>query len=587
MQFSVWAPNAQEVSVIGDFNSWEVGRNPLEKIWEIGSWTGFIPSVSPGNRYKFAIRHPDGKVVEKSDPFAALAEVPPKSASVVWTLDYAWSDESWMKRQVRQGGTAEPISIYELHLGSWMRHPDGAFYSYGDIAERLVPYVKDLGFTHVELLPITEHPLYESWGYQTTGYFSPTSRYGTPQQLCELVNDLHRAGIGVILDWVPAHFPVDEHGLALFDGTPLYEHADHKEGYHPDWQTLIFNYGRNEVANFLISSAMSWFDRFHIDGIRVDAVASMLYRDYSRKEGEWIPNQHGGRENLEAIEFLKRLNEVIYAKYPAAITIAEESTAWPKVSRPTSDGGLGFGYKWNMGWMNDTLRYFSKDPVYRKHHHNDLTFGLLYAFSENFVLPLSHDEVVHGKGSLLSKCAGDDWQKFANLRLLYSLMFGLPGKKLLFMGSELAPWQEWNAAAELPWGLLKESQHSGVQNLVKDLNLIYRNSVPLHELDCDGGGFKWIECNDSEQSILSFLRLAKNGSAMLCILNFTPVVREHFRVPVQISGSWREVFNSDAESYGGSGVGNGGATISTENLILTLPPLGAIFLTNGSLNYGR
>jgi alpha-1,4-glucan:alpha-1,4-glucan 6-glycosyltransferase len=587
--FRVWAPNANYVSVVGDFNEWDRARNRLELAGESGIWQGFVPDVGPGAIYKYHIgSHVQGYVVDKADPFALVSEVPPKSASIVWDLSYQWGDQEWMEQRWWRNAPDAPLSIYEVHLGSWMRVPDedNRALTYRELAPRLAQYARDMGFTHVEFMPVTEHPFYGSWGYQTTGYFAPTSRYGTPQEFMELVDVLHQHNIGVILDWVPSHFPTDEHGLAFFDGTHLYEHADPRQGFHPDWNSAIFNYGRNEVRSFLLSSALFWLDKYHIDGLRVDAVASMLYLDYSRNEGEWIPNQHGGRENLEAISFLRRLNEEVYRLFPDTQTIAEESTAWPMVSRPTYLGGLGFGMKWDMGWMHDTLRYMSEDPVHRKFHHNDLTFRLLYAFTENFVLPLSHDEVVHGKGSLLGKMPGDEWQRFANLRLLYSLMFAEPGKKLLFMGGEFGQVGEWNHDASLDWHVLAYPSHAGVQRLVKQLNRVYRASPALYERDNSWDGFEWVDANDTDQSVLSFLRKGRSGEDwVLAVFSFTPVPRHGYRLGVPAAGFWREILNTDAGEYGGSGIGNHGGVEAVpepmhglpNSVTITLPPLGGLY----------
>jgi len=588
--FAVWAPAAERVSVIGDFNDWNRSSHPLGARGSSGVWEGFIPGVAQGALYKYRIdsRHGDYSV-DKADPFAFRAEIPPKTGSVVWNLDYDWDDSAWMENRAQRNALHEPLSIYELHLGSWRRAPDQGDrpLTYRELAPLLVEHVRTLGFTHVEFLPLMEHPFYGSWGYQTTGYFAPTSRYGTPQDLMYLIDTLHQAGIGVILDWVPSHFPSDEHGLAYFDGTHLVEHADPRQGFHPDWKSYIFNYGRSEVPAFLISSAFLWLDRYHADGLRVDAVASMLYLDYSRKEGEWIPNKHGGRENLEAIAMLRRLNEAAYGEFPGVQMFAEESTSWPMVSRPTYLGGLGFGLKWDMGWMHDTLSYMSQDPVHRRHHHNQLTFRMLYAYHENFVLPLSHDEVVHGKGSLIGKMPGDDWQKFANLRLLYGYMFAQPAKKLLFMGAEIAQRDEWSHERSLDWHLLQYEPHGGVQRWVSDLNRLYRDEPALHQLDCDPSGFEWIDASDADQSILCFLRKGlTDATLVLCVANFTPVPRQNYRVGVPRGGAWNEILNSDASIYGGSGQGNLGSVETapipchgrTHSLNLTLPPLGIVFL---------
>jgi 1,4-alpha-glucan branching enzyme len=586
--FAVWAPNAQAVSVLGDFNGWDRTAHPLGTRGQSGIWEGVVPEIGPGMRYKFHISsRQHGYRVDKSDPFAFYGEVPPRTASIVWSWSHVWQDHDWMSRRRSRQALAAPMAIYEMHLGSWMRAPDSPdrLLSYRDIAPRLAAYVQDLGFTHVEFLPLTEHPFYGSWGYQTTGYFAPTSRYGTPDDFMYLIDTLHQHEIGVILDWVPSHFPTDEHGLGYFDGTHLYEHADPRQGLHPDWNSLIFNYGRSEVRSFLLSSALFWLDRYHVDGLRVDAVASMLYLDYSRRAGEWIPNRHGGRENLEAIDFLRRFNTELFQVQPDVQTFAEESTAWPMVSRPTYVGGLGFGLKWDMGWMHDTLDYVGRDPVFRKFHHHRLTFRMLYAFSENFVLPLSHDEVVHGKGSLLGKMPGDAWQRFANLRLLLGWLYAQPGKKLLFMGGELGQWAEWNHDASLDWHLLEQAPHLGVQSWVRDLNRLYRREPCLHARDCEPAGFEWVDCNDSQQSIVTFLRRgATAGEAVLVACNFTPVPRHGYRVGVPWGGRWDELLNGDATEYGGSGQGNyGGVLADAErchgrpySLRLTLPPLAMV-----------
>ena len=587
--FAVWAPNAEYVAVIGDWNNWDAGANPLRQLGFSGVWEGFIPHVSKGMRYKFHIASRYyGYREDKTDPFGSYFEVAPQTAAIVWDRNYTWSDQQWMSERGRRHRFDAPISIYEVHLGSWRRKPeeDNRPLNYRELAHELAEHVKECGFTHVELLPVTEHPFYGSWGYQSTGMFAPTSRYGTPQDFMYFVDYLHQHGIGIILDWVPSHFPTDGHGLAYFDGTHLYEHADPRKGYHPDWGSYIYNYGRNEVRSFLISSAICWLDKFHIDGLRVDAVASMLYLDYSRRPGEWIPNEYGGNENLEAISFLRELNTQIYKYYPDVQTFAEESTAWPMVSRPVYVGGLGFGFKWDMGWMHDTLQYFRRDPIYRRFHHNELTFRGLYMFSENYVLPLSHDEVVHGKGSLLDKMAGDVWQKFANLRLLYSYMFAQPGKKLLFMGGEFGQWREWSHDTSLDWHLLMFPSHQGVQRLISDLNRLYRTEPALHELDCDPRGFEWVDANDADSSVYSFLRKSRSGEHILIVLNATPVVREDYRIGVPFGGWWRELLNSDSEYYWGSGQGNAGGVMAEVvpshgrefSLRLRLPPLGALFL---------
>ncbi len=588
--FGVWAPNAHKVSVIGDFNGWDTASHKLYPRGDSGIWEGFIPGLAKGTLYKFHIvSNHQGYTAAKADPFGVYHEVPPRTASVVWDLDYQWADGEWMNQRSRSNALDAPMSVYEVHFGSWMRVPeeDNRPLSYREMAPRLAEYVKGLNFTHVEFLPLMEHPFYGSWGYQTTGYFAPTSRYGTPQDFMYLVDYLHQRGIGVILDWVPSHFPSDEHGLAYFDGTHLFEHADWRKGFHPDWNTYIFNYGRNEVRSFLMASAMFWLQNYHIDGLRVDAVASMLYLDYSRRAGEWIPNQFGGRENLEAIDFLRRFNLEAYKEHPDIQTSAEESTAWPMVSRPTYVGGLGFGLKWDMGWMHDTLAYFAHDPIHRKYHHGELTFRSLYSFTENFILPLSHDEVVHGKGSLIGKMPGDEWQKFANLRLLYGYMFGQSGKKLLFMGGEFGQVREWTHESSLEWHVLQYPVHSGLQFWVSQLNRVHREEPALHELDIDPAGFEWVDCNDHFGSTLAMLRKGRSeGERVLVICNFTPVPRVDYKVGVPSGGYWRELLNSDGKEYGGSGVGNsGGVEAKAEpvhgrpfSLTLTLPPLGALFL---------
>jgi 1,4-alpha-glucan branching enzyme len=589
--FAVWAPNAESVSVIGDFNGWTNGAHPLKlRPDESGIWEGFISALSAGTCYKYHIEsRVNGYQVDKGDPFAFFWEEPPKTGSRVWDFAYSWNDAEWMNNRAEKNGLSAPISIYEVHLGSWRRKMEAEHgpLDYVELAESLAAYVAEQGFSHVELLPVMEHPFYGSWGYQCTGFFAPTARYGDPHGFMHFVDILHQHDIGVILDWVPSHFPGDEHGLIYFDGTHLYEHADPRQGFHPDWESYIFNYGRNEVRSFLLSSAHFWLERYHADGLRVDAVASMLYLDYSRKEGEWIPNQYGGRENLEAIGFIRTLNERIYGDFPGVQTIAEESTDWPMVSRPVHVGGLGFGMKWNMGWMHDTLLYFTKDPIHRKYHHNQLTFNLMYAFHENFVLSLSHDEVVHGKRSLLDKMPGDRWQKFANLRLLYAHMFSQPGKKLLFMGADIGQWREWVHDESLDWHLLEGgADHGGLQRWLRDLNYLYRNEPALHELDFSAKGFQWVDCSDSEQSTLSLLRHGGHPrQTILVVLNLTPVVRKNFRVGVPGPGYWKELLNSDATLYGGSGVGNSGGLEAEPiawhgmdcSLSATLPPLGALF----------
>jgi 1,4-alpha-glucan branching enzyme len=587
--FAVWAPNAEYVSVIGEFNGWDHTRHQLSQHGHSGIWERFLPGVEHGTVYKYHIRSRyNGYAVDKADPFAFYCERPPKTGSVVWDLTYEWGDQAWMEQRRRRNALDAPLAIYEVHLGSWRRVPEenNRTLTYRELAPYLAAYVREMGFTHVEFLPIMEHPFYGSWGYQVSGYFAPTSRYGTPQDLMYLIDYLHQHDIGVIVDWVPAHFPRDEHGLGYFDGTHLFEHADPRQGIHPDWHSFIFNYGRNEVRSFLISNALFWLEKYHVDGLRIDAVASMLYLDYSRAEGEWIPNKHGGRENLDAIAFLRRFNQEVYQHSPDVQTIAEESTAWPMVSRPVYVGGLGFGYKWDMGWMHDTLSYMSRDPIHRRYHHNELTFRTIYAFSENFVLPLSHDEVVHGKGSLLAKMAGDEWQKFANLRLLLGYLYAQAGKKLLFMGGEFAQWNEWNHDTSLDWHLLEYAAHAGVQRWVKDLNRLYRSEPALYELDCFPDGFEWVDCNDSDHSVLSFLRRGRATKAqILVVCNFTPVVRHNYRVGVPCGGFWRELLNSDARDYGGSHQGNmGGVEASPvaahgyfHSLTLTLPPLAIEF----------
>jgi 1,4-alpha-glucan branching enzyme len=589
--FAVWAPNACGVAVIGDFNGWRAGLHSMRPRGTSGIWEIFIPGLRAGTLYKYAIASQYNDYhVTKADPYAFAAETRPQTASKVWDVDgYTWQDQQWMARRGQAHSYHAPMSIYEVHLGSWRRVPEDGnrWLSYRELGQQLADYCHHMGYTHVELLPISEHPLDASWGYQTVGYFAPTSRFGTPQDFMCFVDLLHQRGIGVILDWVPAHFPRDEHGLAFFDGTHLYEHADPRLGEHQDWGTFIFNYGRREVSNFLISNALFWLDKYHIDGLRVDAVASMLYLDYSRKEGEWVPNRFGGRENIDAIEFLRRLNSRVYSEYPDVLTIAEESTAWPGVSRPTYVGGLGFGYKWDMGWMHDTLRYLDHDPVHRKYHHNELTFRMLYAFTENYLLPLSHDEVVHGKRSLLSKMTGDPWQQFANLRLLYGYMYAQPGKKLLFMGGEFGQWDEWNHDRSLDWHLTHSPLHNGLQRWVRDLNTFYRGEPALHQLDCDSAGFEWIDANDFEQSALTFLRKGQNLDEQIVVAcNFTPVPRYNYRIGVSHGGFWEESLNSDAPLYGGSGQGNLGGVEAAPvpwhgrayMLTVTLPPLGVVFL---------
>jgi 1,4-alpha-glucan branching enzyme len=587
--FAVWAPNAEQVSVIGAFNSWDKASHPLRPKGQSGIWEGFLPGVSEGTAYKYhIISRYLGYQVDKADPLAFYDEVPPRTASIVWNLDYTWGDQEWLAQRHTHNTLSAPIAIYEMHVGSWMRVPEEGYrsLSYRELAPKLVDHVRRLGFTHVEFLPVMEHPFYGSWGYQTTGYFAPTSRYGTPQDLMYLIDYLHQHGIGVIFDWVPSHFPTDEHALGYFDGTHLYEHADMRQGLHPDWNSFIFNYGRNEVRAFLLSSALFWLEKYHVDGLRVDAVASMLYLDYSRKEGDWIPNTYGGRENLDAIAFLRRFNEEVYKAFPDVQAIAEESTAWPMVSRPTYVGGLGFGLKWDMGWMHDTLYYMARDPIHRQYHHNMLTFRMLYAFHENFVLPLSHDEVVHGKGALLGKMPGDDWQKFANLRLLYGYMYTQPGKKLLFMGGEFGQWREWHHDESLDWHLLEYAPHVGLQRWIEDLNRLYRSEPALYELDTHPAGFEWIDCNDAPGSVVSCLRKGRStNDVLLIVCNFTPVARLNYRVGVPRGGFWREIRNSDAQDYGGVGYGNLGGVEAApvpchgrpHSLNLTLPPLATVF----------
>src|SRR5450631_921399 len=587
--FSVWAPNARQVSVIGDFNGWNQKSHPLQSRGASGVWEGFVPGIEKGTLYKFHIESTQlGYQIEKMDPVGLFAEKAPRTASVVWDLHYTWNDAAFLEKRAAANSLHAPMSIYEVHLGSWMRIPeeDNRSLSYREIAPRLADYVNKLGFTHVELLPIMEHPFYGSWGYQTTGYFSPTSRYGTPQDFMYLVDYLHQHNIAVILDWVPSHFPSDGHGLAFFDGTHLFEHSDSRQGFHPDWKTFIFNYGRSEVCSFLLSSAMFWLDKYHIDGLRVDAVASMLYLDYSRQQGEWIPNKFGGRENLEAIDFLRRFNLEAYKEHPDIQTYAEESTSYPMVSRPTHLGGLGFGFKWDMGWMHDTLEYFQQDPIHRQYHHNKLTFRMIYSFHENFVLPLSHDEVVHGKGSLIGKMPGDEWQKFANLRLLYGYMFAQPGKKLLFMGDEFGQVREWGHDLSLEWHVLQFGVQKGIQNWVEQLNRLYRSEPALYELDNEPAGFEWVDCNDTGASVISLLRKGKKPEdTILVVCNFTPVPREGYRIGVPYGGLWREILNSDAIEYGGSGLGNLGGKEATKrsvhgrpySLSLSLPPLSVEF----------
>jgi len=565
--FSVWAPNAKRVSVIGDFNFWDGRKHVMRKHYPSGIWELFIPGVESGDNYKYELLGPDGHLLpHKADPYGFFAQLPPEQASRVVALgDYEWGDQEWHKKRGTHSTLDRPISVYELHIGSWRRLPDedNRYLSYRELASTLIPYVKEMGFTHIQLMPISEFPFDGSWGYQPIGLYAPTSRFGDPNDFKYFIDQCHQAELAVLVDWVPGHFPTDAHGLGRFDGTPLYEHSDHRQGFHPDWNTYIFNYGRKEVINYLMANALFWIDEYHIDGLRVDAVASMLYLDYSRKEGEWVPNRHGGRENLEAIDFLRSLNERIYQKFPSVMMVAEESTAWPGVSRPTFEGGLGFGYKWNMGWMNDSLTYIGMEPVHRKHHHNEMTFSLLYAFSENFILPLSHDEVVHGKGSILDRMPGDAWQKFANVRAYYAFMWCHPGKKLLFMGSEFAQGPEWDYLNSLCWHQLELKEHKGIQNLVRDLNFLYVGTPALHEQDVAAEGFEWVEADDSENSIFAFMRYAKNGaSPVLVVSNFTPVERQGYRVGVRQAGFYREVLNTDSVHFAGCNKGNDGGVNS-------------------------
>jgi len=591
--FAVWAPNAEKVHVIGDFNGWNRRAHPLNPKQQSGIWEGFLSGVKKGDIYKYYIQsNHHGIKTEKADPFSFYSEVPPKSGSIVWDSSYQWQDDNWVsKERQRLNSLNSAISIYEVHLGSWMRRSNevGRMLTYRELALKLADYVLEMGFTHVEFLPVMEHPFYGSWGYQCTGYFAPTSRHGSPVDFMALVDHLHENGIGVLLDWVPSHFATDNYALGCFDGTHIYEHADDRQGFHPDWGSYIFNYGRNEVVSFLISNALYWLDVFHADGLRVDAVASMLYLDYSRKQGEWVPNVHGGRENLEALAFLRKLNETVYKEHPDVHVMAEESTDWPMVSKPTSLGGLGFGMKWDMGWMNDTLDYMQKDPIYRSHHLDRLTFRMIYAYHENFILPLSHDEVVHGKGSLLGRMPGDDWQKFANLRLLFGYMFTQPGKKLLFMGCEFGQWSEWNHEKSLDWHLLEHSPHRGVQLWVKHLNQLYRTERALYENDFSADGFEWIDCNDSENCILVMLRKGNlPEDSLVIILNFTPVPREGYRLGVPHDGNWKEILNSDSKIFFGSGLENKSSCVADStkwhgqpySVCLTLPPLSVIILKN-------
>jgi len=585
VRFAVWAPNAERVSVVGDFNHWDGRCHPMRNRGTSGIWELFIPELAVGTLYKFELRDRQGGIHVKTDPYGQRFEQRPATAAMVETSNYEWADKGWMKEREQADWMHRPMSVYEVHLGSWQRNQEGGFLSYRELAEGLIPHVKDLGFTHIELLPITEHPLDASWGYQTTGYFAPTSRFGSPDGLRHFIDQCHQSGIGVILDWVPAHFPKDSFALARFDGTTLYEHEDPRRGEHRDWGTLIFNYGRNEVKNFLLSSALYWLDEFHIDGLRVDAVASMLYLDYSRQPGDWLPNIHGGNENLEAIEFLREMNTLLHREHPGALSMAEESTSWPMVSRPVDMGGLGFSMKWNMGWMHDTLVYMHKDPIYRKYHQDKLTFGMLYAFSENFILPFSHDEVVHMKRSMLDKMPGDEWQRFANLRLLYTYMFTMPGKKLLFMGSEFAQGREWNYDTSLEWHLYQYPQHHGIHKLLSGLNRVYRERPALHRHDFESKGFQWLECNDNDHSTLIFLR-RDTERAVVIALNFTPSPHDGYRIGVPHGGSWRLCFNSDADEYGGSNLGQIAHYESEatpwmgqpNSIVVTLPPLAGLVI---------
>jgi len=591
VHFAVWAPNARQVYLMGDFNSWNGESHPLSSS-SSGIWTLFVPQLGENTVYKYRVVSQSGESFEKADPYGFAMELRPKTASVVTDLDrYQWSDSDWMNRRVEQQNLGRPISIYEVHLSSWRKVPDdkwgSRYLTYRELAEELIPYAVEMGFTHIELLPIAEHPFDASWGYQVLGFYAPTSRFGTPEDLKYFIDQCHQHQLGVILDWVPAHFPKDGAGLNFFDGTHLYAHTDPRQGEHQDWGTMIFNYGRHEVRAFLISNALFWLDKYHFDGLRVDAVASMLYLDYSREEGQWLPNQYGGRENLDAISFLQKMNEVVHGVFPGVLTMAEESTAWPMVSRPTYTGGLGFSLKWNMGWMHDTLGYMSKDPIHRKYHQNDMTFGLLYAFTENFILPLSHDEVVHGKGTLLTRMAGDEWQKFSNLRAYYGFMWAHPGKKLLFMGGEFGQWQEWNFNESLEWAALEAPNHQGVQRSVQDLNRLYQNESALYENDFAESGFEWIDASDTDNNVLSFIRKAESSNEFLIIVsNFTPVPWDAYRIGVPKHGNYKEIFNSDSEHYWGSNVGNQGgqATESIpmhghqQSLSLILPPLATIML---------
>ena len=590
VRFAVWAPNAKRVSVVGDFNHWNSSRHAMRVRHEVGIWEIFIPALEEGQRYKYEILTQDGRVLpQKSDPMAQGAELRPQTASVVRNPDqHIWNDQSWMAIRGERNRHNAPISIYEVHAGSWRRaaHDGDRFLSYRELADQLVPYVVDMGFTHIQMMPLGEFPFDGSWGYQQTGLFAPSCRFGSPEDLQFFIERCHSAGLGVLIDWVPGHFPEDPHALGQFDGTSLYEHADPRRGFHPDWNTLIYNFGRTEVSNFLTASARHWIDRYHIDGLRVDAVASMLYLDYSRKDGEWVPNEHGGNQNLEAIALLQKTNTELYGDFPDIMTVAEESTAWPGVSKPVDSGGLGFGFKWNMGWMNDTLRYMARDPIHRCHHHNELTFGLVYAFDENFILPISHDEVVHGKGSMIGKMPGDDWQKFANLRAYYGFMWAHPGKKLLFQGCEFAQRAEWNHDQSLDWHLLDDPHHAGVQSVVRDLNHLYRELPALHQRDCSNEGFRWLDHGNADESILAFERISEDGEVVIVICNFTPTPRHGMRFGVPKAGFWNERINTNAEAYGGSGMGNAGGAASfnipwqghPQSIEITVPPLATIIL---------
>ncbi len=582
VHFAVWAPNALRVAVVGDFNLWDNRRNPMRKRVDTGIWEIFIPEVGADATYKYEIISADGiRLPLKADPFAQRSQLRPETASIVQgPSQREWNDDAHKEHWANVDARRQPISIYEVHAGSWRKNGYGDFLSWDEMAEQLIPYVLDMGFTHIEFMPISEFPYDPSWGYQTTGLYAPTARFGDPDGFARFVEGAHKVGIGVLLDWVPAHFPTDDHGLSRFDGTALYEHEDPRKGFHPDWNTAIYNFGRKEVVSFLVNNALFWAERFHVDGLRVDAVASMLYLDYSREPGEWVPNEFGGRENLEAVDFLKKMNTELYGRHSGVMTMAEESTSWPKVSHPVHEGGLGFGFKWNMGFMNDTLKYLQRDPIHRTHHHNEITFGLMYAFTENFVLPLSHDEVVHGKGSLLNKMAGDDWQKFATLRAYYAFMWGYPGKKLLFMGQEFAQRDEWSEERSLDWHLLASEPHQGVHTLVRDLNRVYKSEPALHARDCEGEGFEWVLADSSEDSVFAWQRKAPDAAPILIISHFTPIVRDGYRIQLPIVGNWKELLNTDADIYGGSGVGNLGQIQTDENGFanLNIPPLGTLIL---------